>query len=166
MTDQAAPAIEQSDADIAQRIGNLISAEPPRAAFPPAPQGRAQPEQQQEEQGEQASGEEGEQAQQGEEQGAPPEPEDFEWEYEGEKYVLPKALKPLTEAQMRQADYTRKTQEIAEHRRILDEQAKLLNAAQAFQQVAQKEFSELAVIDGKLNQFAQVDWAKLWNPTR
>jgi hypothetical protein len=124
-------------------------------AEPPAPQ---QPQAPAAEQVDQAA-----EAPEGEAPGEEPaEPEDFEWEYEGEKYVLPKALKPLTEAQMRQADYTRKTQEIAEHRKMLDEQAKLLQSAQQFQQMAAKEFQELAVVDGKLNQFAQVDWAKLW----
>ena len=155
MSDQAEQTIEQSDADIAARIGNLISSEPPKASFPPAPQEREEEQPQEEAPAEEAPEAEAPAPE-------PAEPEDFEWEYDGEKYVLPKALKPLTEAQMRQADYTRKTQEIAEHRRILDEQAKLLNAAQQFQQAASKEFQELAVVDGKLNQFAQVDWARLW----
>ena len=136
--------------------GSLVIDEEPASqpAINPAPQPSAQveqPAQQQDEQGEEQQ-KEGEQS----------EPEEFEYEFEGEKYVLPKALKPLTEAQMRQADYTRKTQEIAEHRRILDENAKMLHAAQAFQQVANKEFQELAVIDGKLGQFNALDWAKLW----
>lgn len=143
---------------LAALAGSLqVDDEPPQQAPQPSAPQPATPQVEQQEAGEQ--GEQGEA--QGDGQGEQ-EPEEFEYEFEGEKYVLPKALKPLTEAQMRHQDYTRKTQEIAEHRRILDEQAKLLNAAQAFQQAAQKEFSELAVIDGKLSQFSQVDWAKLW----
>ena len=142
----------KSDADVLSALAGslVVDDEPaqPVAQEPAAPQQEPQREEQ-------------EQAEPGEQQ-EQQEPEEFEYEFNGEKYVLPKALKPLTEAQMRQSDYTRKTQEVAEHRRILDEQAKLLNAAQAFQQAAQKEFSELAVVDGKLAQFAQVDWARLW----
>ena len=140
---------------LAALAGSLqVDDEPQQQAPQPVAPQPAAPQVEQQEAGEQ-----------GEQQEAPQgeaEPEEFEYEFNGEKYVLPKALKPLTEAQMRQSDYTRKTQEVAEHRRILDEQAKLLNAAQAFQQAAQKEFSELAVVDGKLAQFAQFDWAKLW----
>lgn len=137
---------------LAALAGSLhVDEEPPQQ--PAAPQPSAPQVEQQEavEQDEQQEAPQGEQ-----------EPEEFEYEFNGEKYVLPKALKPLTEAQMRHQDYTRKTQEIAEHRRILEENAKMLAAAQAFQQAAHKEFQELAVIDGKLGQFQSLDWARLW----
>jgi hypothetical protein len=39
-----------------------------------------------------------------------------EIEHEGRKYLVPKALKPLL---LMQADYTRKTQEVAEQRRAV-----------------------------------------------
>ena len=44
------------------------------------------------------------------------EPETFDLELDGEVHTLPAALKG---AFLRQADYTRKTQELAEHRRGL-----------------------------------------------
>jgi hypothetical protein len=87
---------------------------------------------------------------------------DFEWEYGGEKYVLPAKLKPITDGVMMQADYTRKTQELADHRRFVEEQAKQLQGAALFQAAAQKEFAELSTLDSKLDQFKQVDWSKLW----
>jgi hypothetical protein len=90
------------------------------------------------------------------------EEKDFEWEYQGEKYVLPAKLKPITDGVMMQSDYTRKTQELAEHRRFVEEQAKQLQSAAQFQAAAQKEFAELSTLDSKLDQFRQVDWSKLW----
>jgi hypothetical protein len=43
-------------------------------------------------------------------------PAEEEIEHEGRKYLVPKALKPLL---LMQADYTRKTQEVAEQRRAV-----------------------------------------------
>ena len=48
-----------------------------------------------------------------------PPPELEEVEHEGKKYQIPK---PLKGALLMQADYTRKTQEVAEQRRAVEEQ--------------------------------------------
>src|SRR5579883_48300 len=65
----------------------------------------------------------------GEEDGGPGEPDTFEMELDGQVHTLPGALKG---AFLRQADYTRKTQELAHHRRALEiERAQVAQAAQA-----------------------------------
>lgn len=81
---------------------------------------------------------------------------DFEEvEYEGKRYTLPKELK---EAVLRQADYTRKTQEVAEHRRQLE------TAQQQFQQTAQahrqnlQAHAQLMALDQQLGQYDKVDF--------
>lgn len=88
--------------------------------------------------------------------------ESEEIEHEGKKYKLPKGLKPLL---MMQQDYTRKTQEVAEHRRSLEEyqakvQADTAQQVQAAQQFT-REFVELHALDQKLADYANVDW-KAW----
>jgi hypothetical protein len=90
------------------------------------------------------------------------EDKDFEWEYGGEKYVLPAKLKPITDGVMMQADYIRKTQKLADQRRFVEEQAKQLQSAAQFQAAAQKDFAELTTLDSKLEQFKHVEWSNLW----
>lgn len=89
--------------------------------------------------------------------------EEFEEiEHAGKKHKIPKDLKPLL---MMQQDYTRKTQEVAEQRRTLDEyKAKTL--AEINQQVhtAQqftREYAQIHSIDSRLAEYANVDW-KAW----
>src|SRR5437868_9942337 len=55
--------------------------------------------------------------------GEEPEESD-EIEHEGRKYQVPKALKPLL---LMQADYTRKTQEVAEQRRAVQAERQALH---------------------------------------
>lgn len=75
-----------------------------------------------------------------------------EVDWDGKKYKLPKVLKP---ALMMQADYTRKTQELAEARRALAEQA---------QQQAQMDQQEVRVagqvnlLEERLRSYEQIDW--------
>jgi hypothetical protein len=81
-------------------------------------------------------------------------------ELDGEVYEIPAALKG---AFLRQADYTRKTQDLAEQRRALEAE----RAALAEQGWAQsrgigagegRERVQLAVLDEHLGELAQVDW--------
>ena len=86
------------------------------------------------------------------------EPETAEVELNGEKYKVPAALK---DAFLMQADYTRKTQEVAETRKIAE--AKLAEAESVFNvsnEVLEARAALLNVSNG-LNQFQNVDWAKL-----
>jgi len=86
------------------------------------------------------------------------EPETAEVELNGEKYKVPAALK---DAFLMQADYTRKTQEVAETRKIAE--AKLAEAESVFNvsnEVLEARAALLNVSNG-LNQFQNMDWAKL-----
>lgn len=94
---------------------------------------------------------------------APTEDSEIEIEYEGEKYVVPPKLK---DALLRQADYTRKTQEVAEQRKAVEaEKERIAAQAQAWrveQQVnsqLMQHMGQVQAIDSQLAQFQQLDWA-------
>lgn len=79
------------------------------------------------------------------------EPEDDleEVEIDGKTYKVPK------EAALRQADYTRKTQEVAELRKAAEA------AIERLESVSQEEtqaLTHVAMIDAKLSDFANIDW--------
>lgn len=84
-----------------------------------------------------------------------PEPEYADVEYDGKIYQVPPELK---EAFLRQADYTRKTQEVAEIRK----QAEAVRAeAETVRQVAGEELNArvtLTNLDSQLKQYEGVDW--------
>ena len=79
----------------------------------------------------------------------------FDVELDGQVHTLPAALKG---AFLRQADYTRKTQELAAHRRALDaERQALAEHAQAAGQASADQV-QLAALDHQLAQFHGLDW--------
>ena len=88
--------------------------------------------------------------------------DDEEIDYEGEKYRVPPKLK---DAFLRMADYTQKTQEVAETRKAIEgeraafEQERNL-AAQSYQrqQANLQAYASLSALDGKLEQFGSVNW--------
>lgn len=80
-----------------------------------------------------------------------------EVEHEGQKYRIPSALKS---ALMMQADYTRKTQELSEQRRMLDSER--VQSRQADEQRVQA-MAQVVAVDQQLQQFSQVDWQRLSN---
>lgn len=85
--------------------------------------------------------------------------DDFvEAEYEGKAYKVPKELK---DALLRQADYTRKTQEVAETRKQIEERAQLIEARERFQEVTFEKAVELREVQNKLSQFEKIDWQSL-----
>jgi hypothetical protein len=91
---------------------------------------------------------------------APPEEDDTEEvEYDGGKYRIPKALKG---ALLMQADYTRKTQEVAEQRRTIEqERAAVLQEREQLQTIAQERIAEHAKLVSLDNQIAEtetIDW--------
>lgn len=87
-----------------------------------------------------------------------PEDDIEEVEVDGQVFRVPKALKP---ALMMHADYTRKTQEVAEQRRALEEAGqRFLQQVQA-QQENLRDYAGLAAIDQQLAALAQVDWPAL-----
>lgn len=88
------------------------------------------------------------------------EPEDEEIEYEGEKFKVPAKLK---DAFLRQADYTRKTQEAAEIKRQAETQVEAVKQREAFIQQNVAEVARIHAIDAELMQFQNVNWDQLWD---
>lgn len=85
------------------------------------------------------------------------ETEEVDWE-DGKKYTVPKALK---DALLRQADYTRKTQEVAEGRKALEAHQAQLRQQAEWQQANIREFAKLENINDQLAQFNNIDWQRL-----
>lgn len=81
-----------------------------------------------------------------------------EIEYEGKAYKVPKELK---DAFLRQADYTRKTQEVAETRKSVEDRQQFLEAKETLLNHAYQEATELRAIQMQLEQFDSLDWARL-----
>ena len=81
-----------------------------------------------------------------------------EIEYEGKAYKVPKELK---DAFLRQADYTRKTQEVAETRKAVEDRQQFLEAKETLLNHAYQEATELRAIQMQLEQFDSLDWARL-----
>ena len=81
-----------------------------------------------------------------------------EIDYEGARYRVPKALK---DAFLRHADYTRKTQEIAETRRALEHRQQLLVREAQEREADFEDRVRLAQMDEALEQYRNVDWAAL-----
>lgn len=85
------------------------------------------------------------------------EPEDgfVEAEYEGKTYKVPAELK---DALLRNADYTRKTQEVAELRRATEQREQTLRMVQHAMDATFDKAVELRELQSRLAQFDQFDW--------
>lgn len=79
-------------------------------------------------------------------------------EYEGKTYKVPKELK---EALLRQSDYTRKTQEVAELRKAAEERARLVQSQEQLITATFDKAVELRQLQTQLAQFENLDWASL-----
>jgi chaperonin cofactor prefoldin len=96
----------------------------------------------------------------GEGEGELAEPELADVEYEGKAYKLPPELK---DALLRTADYTRKTQEVAEQRKAIEaRQAEVQAAYQTSQEVIEAR-AVAHHIDSQLKQYENVNWQALEN---
>jgi Asp-tRNA(Asn)/Glu-tRNA(Gln) amidotransferase A subunit family amidase len=84
-----------------------------------------------------------------------PDEEEEEVDVDGKKYRVPKALKG---ALMMQADYTRKTQELAELRRAAEAEKTRFQQANAEQVQA---LATVTALDQQLQQFDQINWQQL-----
>ncbi|MCP4386306.1 MAG: hypothetical protein GY798_33675 [Hyphomicrobiales bacterium] len=80
-----------------------------------------------------------------------------EIEYAGKRYAIPKELK---DGFMMQADYTRKTQEVATTRKELEERQQAFEQAIAARQESLTDQATITNIDGTLAQYQKVDWAQ------
>ena len=90
---------------------------------------------------------------------APPVPETFEFEEDGEKFVLPKKLEKNF---LQQRDYTQKTQSLAEQRKLVelkDQQFRLANLELSFHQEIQPEVQNIGMLDAVIKQ--QIDWGSM-----
>lgn len=113
-----------------------LALEPETANPPPADMPEANPVQ-----GEPVEGEEAEL-----------EVEEIDWE-DGQKYAIPKALKP---ALMKEADYRQKTMKLADERRALETEKE---AERTFIQSHARELGQLAQIEDRIAAYKNVDWA-------
>jgi len=85
------------------------------------------------------------------------EAEQEEVEYDGLKLRVPKdAAQKVRDALLRQADYTRKTQELAEQRRAFEAERGAVQQASKQEIAAQ---AEMVAIDRQIAGYANVDWA-------
>ena len=94
-------------------------------------------------------------ATEGDEPEAEPEEETEEVEWDGKKYALPKTLKA---GLMMQADYTRKTQEVAEQRKALGARYAEIEQQAELQRATLTERVQLETLTGQLQQFQSLDW--------
>jgi hypothetical protein len=90
--------------------------------------------------------------------GLEPEPDVFELELDGEVHSLPSSLKG---AFLRQADYTRKTQELAEHRRALEAERQAVSDERRASRGASGDRATLHALDAQLEAFEDIDWESL-----
>lgn len=81
-----------------------------------------------------------------------------EVERNGKKYAIPKELEPEL---LMQSDYTRKAQEVAEHRKELERHQQLFQQAVTIHRENQQAYVALASIDHELQKYAGVDWNAL-----
>lgn len=90
-----------------------------------------------------------------------PAEEFFEFEADGKKYQLPKAIE---DSILKAKDYTQKTQKLAEERRnieMLQQQATIARIEQTFREAVAEEVQQVAMIDAEIKQLSQMDWANM-----
>ena len=91
----------------------------------------------------------------------PPE-EQSEVEVDGKKYALPKsAAEKIKAERMMQADYTRKTQEVAEHRKSLESEVANFQKQRQDHEKYVNEIAEVVSIDKQLDAYSKLDWQGL-----
>jgi len=81
-----------------------------------------------------------------------------ELEHDGKKYRIPKAIKPLV---LMQADYTRKTQEVAETRKALEARETEIRQQAETQQAYIDDLADLRALDKSLEQWKSVNWQQI-----
>ncbi len=84
--------------------------------------------------------------------------ETCEIDYEGRCYTVPAALK---DAFLRQQDYTKKTQDVARQRRMLERARGALMSDLAAQQQHVRDIAALVYLDEELQQMKRLDWPLL-----
>src|SRR5579884_3283912 len=95
-----------------------------------------------------------EEGEEGDEPRAPAEEFD-EVEHEGKKYKIPK---PLKGAMLMQADYTRKTQEVAEQRKQIEQERVRVAEEQKLHAEHLTEIAKVVALDEAIKEFQKADW--------
>lgn len=89
-----------------------------------------------------------------------PDGEEEEFEFDGEKLRVTKGLKEkLAAGVLRQADYTQKTQAVADARRQVEQHAESLKAQHEAQQSFMQDNAKLLLLDQQIDAFKDVDWS-------
>ena len=86
------------------------------------------------------------------------EPEEVEVEYDGQTYSVPAALK---DALLRQADYTRKTQEVAEGRKALDADRMAHSRSSETARAHIQDAARIVALNDQLAHYDKIDWGTL-----
>src|SRR5256885_14414937 len=81
-----------------------------------------------------------------------------EVEHEGKKYKIPR---PLKGALLMQADYSRKTEELAEQRRAVEEQHKQFAERQKLEAEFSTEFARVVAYNDAIAKFENADWPQI-----
>jgi hypothetical protein len=90
------------------------------------------------------------------------EEEEDEIEVDGRKFAMPKgAAEKLKAERLMHADYTRKTQEVAQERRSLAEAQEQHQRQVTEYQNYTKELAQVVAIDNQLDEYRKLDWQKL-----
>lgn len=84
--------------------------------------------------------------------------ETVEVEIDGEVYALPKKI---SERFIHHADYTRKTQDVAEMRRALSAEREASHLERAFSEAIREEQKQLTLLEANIDQFRKLDWSKI-----
>src|SRR5712671_4095938 len=82
-------------------------------------------------------------------------PDTVEVEYDGKTYQLPPELK---DALLRQADYTRKTQEVAQNRKALEAEKAAHDGRSQGMRAHILDAARVMALNDQLTQFDRVDW--------
>jgi hypothetical protein len=82
-----------------------------------------------------------------------------EIEFDTVKFTVPKEhSQKVRDALLREADYTRKTQDVSERARVVSEQEKLLQLNREFHNATIDDMADLKAYDKALAQYANVNW--------
>lgn len=142
---------EVEDQSVEERVANLF--EPKRDRQEGKPEPKTEPEVK-------ASPDSQEQAEEGKTEETTDEalPEAVDVELDGKQYKVPQQVK---DAVLRQQDYTKKTQEVAEVRKSAESLMQQASQVLELQKGMAKELGQLASLDEQIAQYEKVDWNTL-----
>lgn len=95
-------------------------------------------------------------------QGAAPQSEEVDVEFDlGDEKKTYRIPKEISDRFIQHADYTRKTQDIAELRRVTSAEREAINLERAFTQHTQPERQQMAILEAQIDQYKNVNWAAI-----